>query len=122
MVLVNKTRHLRLLWGAENLPKSYYHPSQWDGEVVAFTWDVVVRMLTTIIQIKHEWCEPQDKRIVSAATYSTTLLVLEPTETKVKDAKQDDEDARLCPILLDVLNLPPPPLLKPPFLLPKGAY
>ena len=62
---------------------------------MAFTRDVVVGMLPPIIQIKHEWCEPQEKRIVSAATYATTLIVLEPTETKVTDTTQDDKDARL---------------------------
>ena len=36
LVLVKEPRHLRDLWGAEELPWYYSQPSPWDGEVVAF--------------------------------------------------------------------------------------
>ena len=40
-------------------------------------------MLPPTFQIKHEWWEPQDRRIVSTATAANIFLGLTPIATKV---------------------------------------
>ena len=78
-------------------------------------------MLPSTVQIKNEWWEPQDKRIVSAVTAATTLLDLTHTDTKGPDATTTKEEPNLCLVSLFLTKLVYP-LLKPTFLYPTTAY
>ena len=57
---------------------------------------MVEGMLPSTIQIKNEWWEPKDRRIVLAATSGTALLSLTLMDTKVLDATPTKEEASLC--------------------------
>ena len=72
-------------------------------------------MLPSTVQIKNEWWDPQDKRIVSSVTAATTLLDLTHTDTKGPDATTTKEEPNLCLVSLFLTKLVYP-LLKPTFL------
>ena len=55
LILVNEPIHIRVLWRVYKLPRSYFHLSQWHGEVVAFAWDVIEGMLPTTVHINTKW-------------------------------------------------------------------
>ena len=114
-------RQIRFLWGVKKLARSFSNPASWEGQVVAFSRDVVEGMLPPMVLVEKTWWELLNKQVSSQAKTLTDLLGLPTTATEVVDTIPEEDSKRLPLDLLVPLTLVAS-LLNPPILSPPNTY